>query len=109
MDWASFFRRPQKGSASLAKERLQVIVAHQRTGMSDHPDYFPKLQRDLLKVIRKYVQVNDDAVRIEVERDHDMDLLELNITLPELAAVPPTPAARKSPTTRNARKARGAR
>ena len=108
MDWASLFRRRQQAnSASLAKERLQVIVAHQRTGMSDHPDYFPQLQRDLLKVIRKYVQVNDDAVKIEVERDQDMDLLELNITLPELAAEP-KPAARKTPTTR-ARKPRGAR
>ncbi len=83
-------------------------MAHQRTGMSDHPDYFPKLQRDLLRVIRKYVQVNDDAVRIEVERDRDMDLLELNITLPELA-VAPKPEARKTPTTREARKPRGAR
>lgn len=106
MDWAAFFRRPQKNTASLAKERLQVIVAHQRTGVADHPDYFPKLQKDLLRVIRKYVQVNDEAVRIEVERDQDMDLLELNITLPELAAAPP-PVARKTPAKRPQRKPRG--
>lgn len=114
MDWKALFGRQQKNSASLAKERLQVIVAHQRTGMTDHPDYFPKLQKDLLRVIRKYVQVNDDAVRIEVERDQDMDLLELNITLPELAAVEVEPAGRKTATTRGksgqtGRKPRGAR
>ena len=101
MDWKAFFGRPQKNSASLAKERLQVIVAHQRTNNMDHPDYFPQLQKDLLKVIRKYVQVNDDALRIEVERDNEMDLLELNITLPEQAAVAPqASAARKNPSTR---------
>lgn len=84
MDWLKFFRGEQpKGSASLAKERLQVIVAHQRTGARDHPDYFPKLQKDLLRVIRKYVQVNDDAVSIDIDRDGELEVLELNITLPE--------------------------
>ncbi|MGB1580030.1 MAG: cell division topological specificity factor MinE [Nevskiales bacterium] len=101
MDWKTLFGRQQKNSASLAKERLQVIVAHQRSNNTDHPDYFPQLQKDLLKVIRKYVQVNDDALRIEVERDQDMDLLELNITLPEQAAIAPqASAARKTPSTR---------
>lgn len=99
MDWKALFGRPQKNSASLAKERLQVIVAHSRSHKTDHPDYFPQLQKDLLRVIRKYVQVNEDALRIEVERDEDMDLLELNITLPE-QAVKAQPAARKTPTTR---------
>lgn len=99
MDWKALFGRQQKNSASLAKERLQVIVAHSRSNKTDHPDYFPQLQKDLLRVIRKYVQVNEDALRIEVERDEDMDLLELNITLPEHAAEP-QPAARKTPTTR---------
>ncbi len=84
MDWLKLFRGEQKkGSASLAKERLQVIVAHQRHVGQDHPDYFPKLQKDLLRVIRKYVQVNDDAVNIGIERDGEYEVLELNITLPE--------------------------
>lgn len=84
MDWLKLFRGDQpKGSASLAKERLQVIVAHQRNVGTDHPDYFPKLQKDLLRVIRKYVQVNDDAVSIGIDRDGELEVLELNITLPE--------------------------
>lgn len=84
MDWLKLFRGEQpKGSASLAKERLQVIVAHQRNVGQDHPDYFPKLQKDLLRVIRKYVQVSDDAVNIGIDRDGELEVLELNITLPE--------------------------
>lgn len=83
MGWLDVFRGQKKSSAQLAKERLQVVVAHRRSGGTDHPDYFPKLQRDLLRVLRKYVQVDDDAVQIEIERDGDMEVLELNITLPE--------------------------
>lgn len=83
MSWLNFFRNNQPSSAQLAKERLQVIVAHRRSGGSDHPDYFPKLQKDLLRVIRKYVAVSDDAVKIDIDRDSDMEVLELNITLPD--------------------------
>ncbi len=84
MDWLNFFRRaPEKTTAQLAKERLQVVVAHQRSGRGDHPNYFPLLQKDLLKVIRKYVPVSDDAVRIQMDREAGLDVLELNIVLPE--------------------------
>lgn len=83
MSWMDFFRAEKKTSAQLAKERLQVVVAHRRTGRGDHPDYFPKLQKDLLRVLRKYVQVNDDAVQMGIEREGDMEVLELNITLPD--------------------------
>ena len=83
MSLLDFFRAEKNSSAQMAKERLQVVVAHRRTGRGDHPDYFPKLQKDLLRVLRKYVKVNDDAVQMGIEREGDMEILELNITLPE--------------------------
>ena len=83
MGWLTFFRAQQPTSAQTAKERLQVIVAHQRRGGGDHPPYFPKLQKDLLRVIRKYVSVSDDAVQIDIDRDGELEVLELNITLPD--------------------------
>ncbi len=84
MGLLSLFRSSNKEpSAALAKERLQVIVAHQRSHRDSRLDYLPQLQRDLLEVIRRYVKVHDDAVRLEVERDGDLEVLELNITLPE--------------------------
>lgn len=85
MSWLDIFRGEKKTSAQMAKERLQVVVAHRRTGRGDHPDYFPKLQKDLLRVLRKYVQVNEDAVQMGIEREGDLEVLELNITLPEEA------------------------
>lgn len=83
MGWLDVFRSEKKGSAQLAKERLQVVVAHRRTGRSDHPAYFPQLQQDLLEVLRKYVEVGEEAVQMEIEREGDLEVLELNITLPE--------------------------
>ncbi|WP_440995649.1 cell division topological specificity factor MinE [Arhodomonas sp. SL1] len=82
MGFLDYFRSEKKRSASVAKERLQIIVARER-GARGGPDYLPQLQEELLAVIRKYVQVSDDAVRMEVEHEGNCDVLELNITLPE--------------------------
>lgn len=82
MSFLDYFRSQRRRSASVAKERLQIIVARERAAR-DGPDYLPRLQEELLAVVRKYVQVSDDAVRMEVEHEGDCDVLELNITLPE--------------------------
>jgi cell division topological specificity factor len=83
ISWLSLFKREQKSTASLARERLQVIVAHQRAGRANGLDFLPRMQQELLDVIRKYVTVGDDAIRMNVERDGGLEVLELNITLPE--------------------------
>ncbi|MAS08669.1 cell division topological specificity factor MinE [Salinisphaera sp.] len=84
MGWLDVFRSEKKSSAQTAKERLQLVVAHRRSGgVGDQPEYFPQLQRDLLAVLRKYIEVGDDAVQMEIEREGDLEVLELNITLPE--------------------------
>ena len=85
MNWLNLFRREQKTTASLAKERLQIIVAHQRAGRANGLEFLPRMQQELLAVIRKYVTVGDDAIRMNVERDGGLEVLELNITLPEAA------------------------
>ena len=77
-----FFKQHKKsGSAQLAKERLQILVAHDRRGPG--PSYLPQLQQDLLKVIRKYVHVDNDAVSVQVEHEGNQEILELNIVLPD--------------------------
>ena len=45
----------------------------------------PKLREEIIAVIRKYVEVEDDAVSVQVEKGDDLDMLELNITLPDAA------------------------
>jgi cell division topological specificity factor len=81
MNFLDFFRQNKKTTASIAKERLQIIVAHQRS--QQKADYLPTLQREILEVIKKYVKINDENVRVELERSADCSVLELNITLPE--------------------------
>ena len=76
-----FRQRKTGGSAAIAKERLQILVAHDRRG--NGPSYLPQLQHDILKVIRKYVAVVNDAVSVHVEQNGGQEILELNIVLPD--------------------------
>lgn len=76
-----YFRQRKSNSASIAKERLQILVAHDRRGGA--PSYLPQLQRDLIKVIQKYVAIDNDAVSVTVDSDGAHEVLELNIVLPE--------------------------
>ena len=83
MNIFDFFRANKKPStASVAKERLQIIVAHER-GQRSTPDYLPALQKELVEVIRKYVQIEDDKVQVARDNEGSYSILELNITLPD--------------------------
>jgi len=82
MSLLDYFRTSKQSSASLAKERLQILVAHERTSRNQ-PSYLPRLQQEILAVIQKYVEVEDNAISINYEQDDNQEMLELNITLPE--------------------------
>ena len=85
MGFFKFFQsRGEDASAKVAKDRLQVLIAHERSGRHG-PDYLPMLRQDILDVIKKYVAVDDEALTVQVESQDDCDVLELNITLPETA------------------------
>ncbi len=72
----------KKKTAGLARDRLQIIIAHERS-VGSAPDYLPTLQRELLEVLSKYVNVSLNDIRIAHEQRDGVDMLELNITLPE--------------------------
>ena len=82
MNLLGYFRSQRKKTASVAKERLQILVAQERANRGGH-DYLPELQNDLLQENRKYVEVDQDAVQKQLDRERDCEILELNITLPE--------------------------
>jgi cell division topological specificity factor len=84
MGLLALFRRQPK-SANIAKERLRIIVAQERTARGA-PDYLPLLQRELLEVIRKYVNVDPDAIVVTVEKEAGHEVLELSVALPEKKA-----------------------
>lgn len=79
----SYFHRPEE-TAKCAKERLQIIIAHER-GERDQPEYLSALQKDIIAVIAKYVDIKKDDVKIELERQEGCSILELNVTLPKLS------------------------
>ena len=77
-----FLKRKPEPTAHVAKERLRIIVAQERSTRGA-PDYLPLLRNELLDVIRKYVNVDLDAININVERDSGHEILELSVALPE--------------------------
>jgi cell division topological specificity factor len=74
--------RKTPSSANVAKERLRIIVAQERSTRGA-PDYLPTLRRELLEVIRRYVNVDPSAVQINLGRDDGHEVLELSVALPE--------------------------
>ncbi|MBY4599087.1 cell division topological specificity factor MinE [bacterium BD-1] len=86
MSFLTFFLGEKKKTASVAKERLQIILAHERSGRSAAtPDYLPDLQRDLVAVISKYVKIDQKDIKVNLERQDDLEVLEVKIELPEKA------------------------
>lgn len=84
MAFLSFFLGEKKKSASVAKERLQIILAHERGDKNTiGPDYLPALQRDLIAVISKYVKINPKDISVQLEREDNLEVLEVKIELPD--------------------------
>ncbi|MBV4365049.1 cell division topological specificity factor MinE [Erwinia sp. BNK-24-b] len=78
-----FFLSRKKSTANIAKERLQIIVAERRRGDAE-PHYLPQLKKDLLEVICRYVKIDPEMLSVKLDqKDDDISILELNVTLPE--------------------------
>jgi cell division topological specificity factor len=62
---------------------LQFILTHERSDRNTQPDYLPALQRDLVAVLSKYVKINPDDIKVNVERHDNLEVLEVKIELPD--------------------------
>ena len=83
MSFLSFLLGEKKKTASVAKERLQIILAHERGGRGEsRPDYLPALQRELVAVISKYVSIKAEDIKVHLERQDNLEVLEVKIELP---------------------------
>jgi len=80
MDLFSFLRKPKKASASVAKDRLQLILINERA-RGHAPDYLPQLQQELVQVISKYVQINPDDIKVNLERQDSLEVLEVKVEI----------------------------
>jgi cell division topological specificity factor len=79
------FLKTKKNTASIAKDRLRIIIAQERSTLGG-PDYLPLLRRELLEVIRKYVNVDVDAVKVDLVKEGEHDVLDISVSLPDRAA-----------------------
>jgi cell division topological specificity factor len=85
MSLLSFLFNPKPKTASAAKERLQVIIARERNGR-DGPDFLPQLHKELIEVISKYTHVNADDIKLSLDRQGNLEVLEVNVVLPDALA-----------------------
>ena len=84
MSLLSFLLGEKKKTATVAKERLQIILAHERSGRgASRPDYLPALQRELVAVISKYVSIRAEDIKVHFERQDNLEVLEVKIELPD--------------------------
>jgi len=70
----------RRNSAVIAKDRLKIVLAHERASR-DAPDFLPAMQKELLEVVGRYIDIRDDMLRINVGRSGDTSLLEINVEI----------------------------
>ena len=78
----NFLFPEKKKSATAAKERLQIIIARERSSRTG-PDFLPALHRELIEVISKYTKVNADDIKISLDRQGNLEVLDVNVVLPD--------------------------
>ncbi len=84
MSLLNFFRKRTE-SASIAKERLQIVLAHERAGRNA-PEFLPLLQKEILAVVAKYLDVSDEMIKIHLEKVGGTSVLEINVELDKARA-----------------------
>ena len=80
----NYFFPARPTSASIAKERLKIVLSHERASRTA-PDFLPRLQRELIDVVGRYVEIRDDMIRVNLGKNlgkaGDTSLLEINIEI----------------------------
>ena len=75
------FLLPKRKSANLAKERLQIIISHERSNNTT-PDFLPQLRKELIAVISKYIPLQEDQINIQMHRQDNHSTIEMNFVVP---------------------------
>jgi len=80
----SFFRRNR--SAPVARERLQVLLAHERA-LTGRSDLLATLQDEILAVIAKHFTIDRDKVQIKLDRSEGVSTLEIDVEVPSMTGM----------------------
>jgi cell division topological specificity factor len=75
----------KRNTAAVAKERLSIVLAHERLARNGR-DFIGPLKEELLAVIAKYTAIDRDALQVSIERRDAIDVLKVDVVLPETAA-----------------------
>jgi cell division topological specificity factor len=84
---------PRSESAAIARERLKIVLAHERVNR-DGPDFLPALQQELLDVVSRYIEIRPDMIRINLDKSGETSLLEINVEIDGAKAKPEAAAAK---------------
>jgi cell division topological specificity factor len=76
-----FFFLKKPASASIAKERLQIVLAHERAGR-DSPEFLPRMQKEVLAVVARYIAIKEDMIRVSLGKAGNASVLEINVEIP---------------------------
>ncbi|MBC3863148.1 cell division topological specificity factor MinE [Undibacterium jejuense] len=79
----SFLFNSKPKTANMAKERLQIIIARERTGRDGY-DFLPALREELIAVISKYTKVNAEDIKVSLDKQGNLEVLDVNVVLPDL-------------------------
>jgi cell division topological specificity factor len=82
MNWSQFFKR--SNSAPVARERLQILLAHERSPLG-RSDLIAVLKEEILAAITRHVEVESDKVQVKMDRGAAVSTLEIEVEIPNMA------------------------
>lgn len=87
-EWINRFMKKEepkniKTSASMAKERLQIVIAKDMNDNILNNELVNKLQIEILELVKKYINIPSENIEIKVDKENGIEVLELNITFPD--------------------------
>ena len=84
MNVFNLFRR--RATAPVARERLQILLAHERSTRGQQPDLLAVLHKEILTAISNHVTVDQDSVVVRMDRGATVSTLEIEVELPNEAS-----------------------
>lgn len=82
MSFRSLFPRRDKKSAAIARERLQILLTHERAGGASS-DLLARLREEVLAAIAKHVDVDPGKVEVSMKKQHDVSIIEIEVEVPD--------------------------
>jgi cell division topological specificity factor len=80
MSLLDLFRKKNSNTASLAKNRLGLLIATNRADQAS-PNFLPQMREEILQVIAKYIPIDRETIHVMMERNNGVDMLEIEIPL----------------------------